>query len=210
MFWDWNGTLLDDAWLCLDVMNRMLAARAMPEMSPERYRGIFDFPILGYYQRIGFDLEKETFEDLGREFIEGYERRRREAALYADTREALERCGAAGVRQSILSAYRHETLITLVEDHGLRPFLHDLHGHADIYPVGKTPQGRRALERLGLDPAETVLIGDTAHDADVAEELGMGCVLVPGGNQPESRLRATGVPVVDSRMAALDLVLSSG
>ena len=24
IFWDWNGTLLDDAWLCRDVMNGIL------------------------------------------------------------------------------------------------------------------------------------------------------------------------------------------
>lgn len=206
VFWDWNGTLLDDAWLCLDVMNRMLTARDMPQLSPERYREIFDFPILGYYRRIGFDLERETFEDLGFEFIEGYERRRHEAGLYADTREALARCGGEGLGQSILSAYRHETLVTLVEEHGLQEFFHDVHGHADIYPKGKTPQGRQALEGLGLDPAETVLIGDTVHDAEVAAELGMGCILVPGGNQPENRLRAAGVPVADSRLAALELL----
>jgi len=29
VFWDWNGTLLDDAWLCLDVMNGLIEARGI-------------------------------------------------------------------------------------------------------------------------------------------------------------------------------------
>lgn len=206
VFWDWNGTLLDDAWLCRDVMNRMLEARGMPALSAERYREIFDFPILHYYQRIGFDFAVESFEALGAEFIRGYELRRREASLYADVAEALEAVRAAGQGQSILSAYRHETLVTLVGEHALSAFFHDLHGHHDIYPVGKTPQGKRALDRLGIDPAHTVLIGDTAHDAEVAAELGMGCVLVPGGNQPEERLRATGAPMAADRLEALRML----
>lgn len=206
IFWDWNGTLLDDAWLCLDVMNGMLKRRRMPEMSAERYREIFDFPIVNYYNRIGFDMERESFEALGKEFMDTYELRRREASLYRDTLSALEAARAHTFGQSILSAYRHETLVTLVEEHGLRGFFHDLHGHDHIYPTGKTPQGRKALEQMELDPAEAVLIGDTVHDAEVAAELGMKCVLVPGGNQPEARLKAAGAPMAETRMDALDRI----
>ena len=206
IFWDWNGTLLNDAWLCRDVMNGMLRKRCMPEMTAERYMQIFDFPIIRYYERIGFDFSKESFEALGMEFIEGYEKRRAEASLYQDVRDCLETVRSRGVGQSILSAYKHDTLITLVKDHGLDAFFKTLHGHQHIYPVGKAPQGREALEEHGLDPGETVLIGDTLHDAEVAKELGMNCVLIPGGNQPVEMLKAIGVPCVSSREEALDLL----
>ncbi|MDA3873941.1 MAG: HAD family hydrolase [Kiritimatiellae bacterium] len=203
IFWDWNGTLLDDAWLCREVMNRMLEARRMEPMSAERYQEIFDFPILSYYERIGFDFEQESFEKLGLEFIDGYELRRAEASLYDDVWEVLTSVRENGLEQSILSAYKHDTLVTLVNEHGLDAFFHNLHGHHDIYPVGKAPQGRVALEELGIDPGSTVLIGDTVHDAEVAEELGMQCALIPGGNQPEAKLRALGLPTFSSRREAL-------
>ena len=32
ILWDWNGTLLDDAWLCVEVMNSMLAERDLPQI----------------------------------------------------------------------------------------------------------------------------------------------------------------------------------
>ena len=204
VFWDWNGTLLDDAWLCRDVMNTMLRARAMPEMSAERYMEIFDFPVQRYYERIGFDFARESFAELGMEFIHGYEARRHEAELYGDVRDSLQTLEADGIPQSILSAYQHDTLVRLVEEKGLSPFFHDLHGHEDHYAAGKAPQGRRALKELGIDPAGTLLIGDTAHDADVAAELGMQCWIIPGGNQPEARLRATGCLLLRSRREAVE------
>jgi phosphoglycolate phosphatase len=207
IFWDWNGTLLNDAWLCRDVMNVMLRKRGMPEMSEDRYQEIFDFPIVTYYQRIGFDFEQESFETLGLEFIDAYEIRRAEALLYTDVMACLKRVQSRGLGQSILSAYKHDTLVTLVNEHGLDRFFHTLHGQHHIYPIGKAPQGRDALEEHGLDPQETVLIGDTAHDVEVAEELGMRCVMIPGGNQPEALLRGLGVPSVSSRVEALDFLL---
>jgi phosphoglycolate phosphatase len=27
IIWDWNGTLIDDAWLCVDIMNKILEKR---------------------------------------------------------------------------------------------------------------------------------------------------------------------------------------
>lgn len=209
VFWDWNGTLLDDAWLCRDVMNTMLRSRSMPEMTAERYQAIFDFPVRVYYERIGFDFNRESFEVLGMEFIRGYESRRREAELYADARASLEMLESAGVQQSILSAYQHDTLVSLVAEHGLMDYFHDLHGHDDHYAAGKVPQGRRALESLGIDPTRTLLIGDTAHDADVAAELGMACWIIPGGNQPHARLKATGCPLFSSRGEAVQHLLDS-
>ncbi|MDH5646585.1 MAG: hypothetical protein OEZ01_11285, partial [Candidatus Heimdallarchaeota archaeon] len=32
IIWDWNGTLLDDAWLCVEIMNSMLAKRPAIKM----------------------------------------------------------------------------------------------------------------------------------------------------------------------------------
>ncbi len=206
IFWDWNGTLYDDAWLCMDVMNRMLIARGREALSAAQYESIFTFPIENYYKAIGFDLEAEPFERLGAEFIRGYEGRRMEASLYPDVLPALERVNSLGWTQSILSAYAHETLVTLVEAHGLNPFFADLHGHDHIYPAGKEPQGMRAMDDLKLNPADCVMIGDTVHDAEVADHLGIRCILIHGGNQPLERLRATGHPMAESRMDALDML----
>ena len=51
VIWDWNGTLLDDAWLCVDVMNGMLCRRALPVLTPAKYEESFDFPVLDFYRR---------------------------------------------------------------------------------------------------------------------------------------------------------------
>ncbi|SVD25320.1 uncharacterized protein METZ01_LOCUS378174, partial [marine metagenome] len=63
IIWDWNGTLLDDGWLFVDVMNSILRRRGMDTITLEKYREIFGFPVKDYYLKLGFDLEKEPFEE---------------------------------------------------------------------------------------------------------------------------------------------------
>ncbi len=65
VIWDWNGTLLNDAWLCVDVMNGMLAERKLPLRTLEQYMEIFDFPVRDYYIKLGFDFSRESFEVVG-------------------------------------------------------------------------------------------------------------------------------------------------
>ncbi len=69
IIWDWNGTLLNDNWLCLDIINEMLIDRDLEELSMLRYKDIFGFPIIRYYQRWTLLLNSLSPTQLTRKFI---------------------------------------------------------------------------------------------------------------------------------------------
>ena len=48
------------------------------------------------------------------------------------------------------------------------------------------------LKDCTINPAETLMVGDTLHDAEVAAALGFDCVLYSGGHNSEWRLRQKG------------------
>lgn len=49
IFWDWNGTLLDDTAAALATLNGMLAKRGAPPITMEFYRENFAFPVKPFY-----------------------------------------------------------------------------------------------------------------------------------------------------------------
>ena len=49
-----------------------------------------------------------------------------------------------------------------------------------------------------MNPAETVLVGDTDHDYEVAQLIGAGCILIDSGNQSRTVLEKCGVPIIHS------------
>ena len=54
VIWDWNGTLLDDRWLCVEGINQGLLKRGLPIISEKTYRKVFTFPVEDYYKKLGF------------------------------------------------------------------------------------------------------------------------------------------------------------
>ena len=80
--WDWNGTLVDDTWLFVDIMNGVLKNRKLNGITLDDYRNVFDFPVQDYYQKLGFNFEDEPFESAGLDFIKIYDDRKFEPKLF--------------------------------------------------------------------------------------------------------------------------------
>ncbi len=198
VIWDWNGTLLDDAWLCVDVMNGMLAERGLPLKTLDEYRELFDFPVREYYVKLGYDFDKEPFDEVGMEFIVRYNRRQHEAALHPEVRAVLSAIHSLGYAQHILSAREQGELVSETHKLNVNAYFDHICGLDDHYAHGKTDVGHHLMKRIGDPTGSMLFVGDTRHDAEVAGELGIDCILIPNGHHSEHRLLALDVPLVPS------------
>ena len=71
IFIDFNGTLLDDVNLCLDLLNLFLKEQNKPLIELNIYKHIFTFPIYDYYILAGLDFKNESFDSIANRFIIG-------------------------------------------------------------------------------------------------------------------------------------------
>lgn len=210
VLWDWNGTLLDDVELCVDALNRLLALYGYPQRyDRDAYKAIFGFPIQEYYERAGFDFQKHSFAELADRYTEHYVPASEVCPLAHGAERALAAFRAAGVRQVVLSASPLSTLALQVAQRGIGGYFDRLLGLSNVLAKSKVEIGLAYLRENGFDPARAVMIGDTTHDFEVAQALGVRCVLHTAGHQPESVLRATGAPVVADVPAAAAYLLNN-
>lgn len=198
IIWDWNGTLLRDALLCRRVMNELLTERRLKTMSRQRYEQLFDFPVTNYYAKLGFDFTRESFEALGNAFMRGYETQRHRCTLQPGARQLLCQLHECGTDQSILSAYRQDSLESLLARKNVSHLFSRIVGADDHYARGKSDQARRLIAQISRHTRDILMIGDTCHDAEVARAMGVDCALVYGGHQSMTRLRETGHQVFNS------------
>ncbi len=198
IIWDWNGTLLNDAEICRESINRMLKVRNLPELSLQKYRDVFTFPVIEYYKKVGFDFSLEEWESVAMEFINLYISALPSCRLTPFALEALETFKQKGYRQAIISAMQHEALLKSVSDLGIHKYFEFIGGISDHYAKSKIDNARNYFDTAGLNPNTITLIGDTIHDSEVAAEIKCNCILVATGHQSFQRLSNTGLRVINN------------
>ena len=197
VIWDFNGTLIDDVDPVVRSVNVQLAKRGLPLLTIERYREVFGFPVADYYWVIGFDPEVESMSELSAEFHDAYAPGLMECPLHDGVADALVAFRNAGLRQFVLSAMEEALLRSAVDRLGIAGFFDAVYGLAHLEADSKISRGRELLADHDVGPESALLIGDTDHDAEVADALGVSVVLIAQGHQAAARLEATGRGVLD-------------
>ncbi len=199
ILWDWNGTLLDDIDFSVCCLNQLLKEHDYPQaFELTAYRAIFGFPIEDYYRRTGFDFEKHPFPALAKRYIDIFIPGSKACHTMPAARDALHAIHAAGIKQVVLSASPTDLLTAQVAERNLTGFFDELLGLDDIYAKSKTAHGIAWMSQSGIDPTTAIMIGDTDHDAQVAQAMGVHCVLCTAGHQNREILAATGATLIDS------------
>jgi phosphoglycolate phosphatase len=197
IIWDWNGTLFDDVDICMDSMNVLLTKRSLPLITHDLYKQVFTFPVSDYYQRIGFDFNKELFDDVAVEFIDAYRNRVTRATTFPSVNAILLAFKNAGYRQFLISAMEHDFLTETLITNDIIHFFEAFSGITDHFANGKLEMANRFFRENRINISKAYFIGDTIHDFEVAESLGVKCILIANGHQSIERLKKTGAKVVN-------------
>lgn len=199
IIWDWNGTILDDLQINFEVENALLSRRGRNLIKDlEEYQEKFQFPIIKFYESLDFDLENEKFEDIAREYVLEFDERFYELEIFPDAESVIREFKYKGIEQIILSQTEQRWLEKQVRVHDIDYLFTELLGAKDIYVKGKVAIALEWITRNDIDTAQVLMVGDTLHDFEVAENIGCDCILIARGHQSKERLLETGVPVLDS------------
>ena len=201
VLWDWNGTLFNDVEAGMNAANAMLRRRGIPEITLERYRASFGFPVRNFYTAVGFRLEEEDWDAMAVEYhnlLRGDPSQRlRDGAL-----EALELVKSSGAGQSVISALRQDMLDEDTARAGVRRYMDRIYGVDNLDGATKLSRARELVAELGLAPGGAVMVGDTLHDLETAREVGAACILADVGHQSLAGRVPQGVPVARSLVEA--------
>ena len=175
----------------------MLEARGLPIIpSVEHYREIFDFPIREYYRGLGFDFDVEDYETkLAAEWVALYTAGERDCPLYDGVRETVAAVAESDMSQLIISASEQACLRAQLAAREILDRFDAVYGLRDFLAGSKESIARAWRE--AHPEARPLLVGDTTHDAAVADAIGADCVLFCGGHQSKARLSACGKPIIE-------------
>lgn len=206
ILFDFNGTLVDDIDLCLELLNKMLVYRGHDCIDKQEYLEVFGFPVIEYYKKAGFVFPEDNFDELAIFFIEQYSKRNIECPLYDDVIEVLQYFKTLNKRLAIVSASEINILKNQLELNKIDTYFDGVSGLDNIHAGGKIESARRFIMEKQYNLDKTIFIGDTLHDGEVAESLGIRCILVARGHQSFERLSKSNHIVVSSLKELIKII----
>lgn len=197
IIFDFNGTILDDVDVCVKAENHTIEHFGLERgpLSKEEYLRLFTFPVKKYYENVGFDWSKNPYSEVGAYWFGWYRALRDEYKVFDGVREVLEQCREKGYRTILLSASSLVELQKQLQELEIADLFDEVLGIDNIYAGSKVDI---ALDWIkDKDPDDCLMIGDTLHDLETAEAMGVECVLVSKGHQTKEMLLSRHDKVVD-------------
>ena len=97
IIWDFNGTLLNDAQLSVDLDNDVFDQIGVPRITLEDYRNNMTMPVRDFYPRVGVDYTKYSYEEIARLWLDEFNGRRGADSRRAGGDQGAARAGAEPV-----------------------------------------------------------------------------------------------------------------
>jgi phosphoglycolate phosphatase len=201
---DFDGTLVDSLQFIVTAFSRAFEDQGFEAPAPEAVRSIVGLRLEAAAARLLPDPDDtETAERIAGSYRAAFQDMRArnlvDEPLYPGVRETLALLNRPEVCLGIATGKSRHGLVSSLERHGMSEIFVTLQT-ADDGPGKPHPEIlHRAMSEAGAEPEETVMIGDTSYDMEMAVNAGVRALGVAWGYHGAEELRASGaVHVVES------------
>lgn len=180
---DFDGTLVDSAPGIIDVMRQVVDEYELHEDILTKWRDLVGVP-LGKQMEIIFPNHTEEFWlEVADRYRAIYDGKTIEICpLFPDLISMLNSLRDAGIKISIASSKRRPLIEVVLDHHRLSPYFSLVVGATDITHHKPHPESvHHTIKTLGVQHADTVVIGDSIYDLEMARNAGVDAIGVTTG-----------------------------
>jgi len=196
IIWDWNGTILDDALIFVDVMNSILSTKNLPHITLEQYQDNFDFPISNYYNYLGIN-DLDSYNDISNIFIKKYKKKIYVSKMMPGVFQLIKMFHKKKINQFILSASHKNILFKQTKYYKINYYMNQVIGLDNYFAKGKKEIGINWLKQSNFIKNECLYIGDTVYDYKISLDMGIDSIMISKGHNSRHRLVEVGANVID-------------
>ncbi len=204
---DLDGTIVDSQSNIVRAVAEVAKILGVPGPPPDQVPRVIGLSLKEALAELFPGVDPGTHEDLDREYREAFVRLRAspgfDEPLFAGTHDVLDQLDRAGYLLGIATGKGRRGVNHVLSCHGLEGRFSTINTPEES--PGKPHPGMilRAMAEAGVEPRNTVMIGDTTYDIQMALAAGVGAVGVSWGNHPISELEAAGAHRLIDRLGDL-------
>jgi phosphoglycolate phosphatase len=200
---DWDGTLADSTTMIAQCIQD--ACRDVGQAVPddERASHVIGLGLADALQLVAPDLPTTRYPELAARYRHHYLAREHDITLFAGAQELLQDLRASGYMLAVATGKNRVGLDRVLARTGVGHQFHATRCADEGRPKPHPDMLLHLMDRLEVAPAQTLMIGDTTHDLQVARDAKANALAVTYGAHPAQVLgREPSLATVDS-VAAL-------
>jgi phosphoglycolate phosphatase len=204
VIFDCDGTLVDSQHIIVAALERAFAASGLALLPRERVLAVIGLSLPLAAERLLPDADMRTIAAVTEGYKAAFGVLRQDPAhhepMFPGARQALEALGQHDdVLLGLATGKSRRGVIALFERFGLDSHFATIQT-ADTHPSKPHPSMiLHAMEHVGVEPEDTVMIGDTTFDMEMAVNAGVGAIGVAWGYHRVGALKRAGAQMIVER-----------
>jgi phosphoglycolate phosphatase len=185
---DWDGTLMDSAGAIADCIRAACADLGIAVPSDEEARHIIGLGLQEAISALLPSLSPADYPLLTERYRHHFLGRDREIPLFEGARDLIVDLHGRGYLLGVATGKSRMGLDRVLENTGLGRYFHASRCADECHSKPHPAMILELMDSFGVSPENTLMVGDTSHDADMAANASVGFVAVTYGAHPREQL----------------------
>lgn len=186
---DWDGTLIDSPGAIVECIREASREMGLRVPQPEQASHVIGLGLRDSLQLAVPDLPAERYQEFVALYRRNFLEREESMPLFAGIREVLVELGKDRVL-AIATGKSRRGLDRALESTGIGGLFSASRCADETRPKPHPAMLQELMNEFSIDSNQTLMIGDTSHDMEMARAAGVDAVAVTYGAHPEAGLRA--------------------
>jgi phosphoglycolate phosphatase len=196
---DWDGTLADSTGLIVGSLQRACRDVGAPVPDDPCALHVIGLGLIDALRHVAPTLPLERYQELADHYRDHYVARETEIPLFGGVHEMLGELDAAGFLLAVATGKGRAGFERALALQRLSRRFFATRCADEGHPKPHPDMLLHLMDRAGVDPGATLMIGDTSHDLELARNAGAAAVAVSwGAHPPEVLARFDPIATVDS------------
>ena len=196
---DWDGTLSDSTVIIGEAIQNACRDLGEPVPDSRSARFVIGLGLADAMRTVAPGLPVQRHSELAAHYRQHYLAREDDIPLFPGAAELLEELDVCGYLLAVATGKTRVGLDRVLARNGLASRFHATRCADEGFPKPHPDMLLHLMARLAVTPGETLMIGDTTHDLELARNAGTAAVAVAyGAHEPEGLARLAPLSTVHS------------
>ncbi|MCP5269064.1 MAG: HAD-IA family hydrolase [Zoogloeaceae bacterium] len=190
LVFDWDGTLMDSAAAIVEAIQAACHDLQLTPPTDEQARHVIGLGLVDAMRHAVPELNEADYSRMVDRYRHHYLARDHELRLFAGAAEMIDDLAAAGYILAVATGKSRLGLNRALKVSGIGAYFHDSRCADECFSKPHPQMLQELMDGFGVEPGQSLMIGDTSHDLMMANNAGVASVAVSYGAHPVENLDA--------------------